>query len=395
MISAALLTPYLDTIIALVLVYALLSILVSILLEAWNKRIKLRGVFLQKVVYRMLDDPLNHNYGHLIYQHPIINAMRRDGNSYPHYIPAEGFANALIDVLAEQAVTLRYEAREDGTYAGVRVGAEDPLQVRLNKGIDGMAESELKQLFRNFMDRHRSADGVVDVDGLKLELGRWFDGNMERAGGEYKNDQKHKLVFLGFLVAVGMNVDSLHLTRMFLLDTDLRDRMVAEADAVAERYTAEREALGTDSMATLALMRSMGVRHDGVVTDSLLRIAAQRLDTAERRALADAEAVVEHVRSWQLPLGWNTADAPLSWFCDPRPVQLPEGARPSQRAVLRHLQERNTPKAGSILQWLVGIFITGWSLSQGAPFWFEALVKLINIRRSGVKPQTTDERQHR
>ncbi|MBP9081204.1 MAG: hypothetical protein KBF80_13235 [Flavobacteriales bacterium] len=71
-------SPYLDTIIALVLVYALLSILVSILLEAWNKRTKERGVFLQRVVYRLLDDPLNRNFGYLIYHpdyavdHPVL-----------------------------------------------------------------------------------------------------------------------------------------------------------------------------------------------------------------------------------------------------------------------------------------------------------------------------------
>lgn len=97
--SAMLDNPYVDTIISLVLVYALLSILVSILLESWNRRVKERGVFLQKVIFRLLDDPLNKNYGYLIYQHPIINKMRRDEHSYPHYIPSEGFANALIDTL--------------------------------------------------------------------------------------------------------------------------------------------------------------------------------------------------------------------------------------------------------------------------------------------------------
>ena len=86
--TAMLDNPYIDTIISLVLVYALLSILVSTLLETWNRRTKERGVFLQKVIFRLLDDPLNKNYGYLIYQHPIINKMRRDGNSFTHYIPA-------------------------------------------------------------------------------------------------------------------------------------------------------------------------------------------------------------------------------------------------------------------------------------------------------------------
>lgn len=51
--------PYLDTSISLVLVYAVLNVLVSVLLEAGNKRTKERGVFLQKDIYQLLVNPLN------------------------------------------------------------------------------------------------------------------------------------------------------------------------------------------------------------------------------------------------------------------------------------------------------------------------------------------------
>ena len=66
--------------------YALLGTLVSILVEAWNQFIKQRGVFLQKSILRMLEDPLNVNLGYLIYQHPTINRMRKDNNNYLHHI---------------------------------------------------------------------------------------------------------------------------------------------------------------------------------------------------------------------------------------------------------------------------------------------------------------------
>lgn len=93
-------SPYLDTIICLVLVYALLGTLVSILVEAWNQFIKQRGTFLQKSILRMLEDPLNVNLGYLIYQHPTINRMRKDKHSYPYYISDEIFSNALIETIA-------------------------------------------------------------------------------------------------------------------------------------------------------------------------------------------------------------------------------------------------------------------------------------------------------
>jgi hypothetical protein len=36
--------------------------------------------------------------------------------------------------------------------------------------------------------------------------------------------------------------------------------------------------------------------------------------------------------------------------------------------------------------YFVGIAITGIALSTGAPFWFDILLKLVNIRRAGGKP---------
>jgi len=170
--KAAIENPYLDTIISLVLVFALLSILVSVLLEGWNKRVKMRGVFLQKVIYRLLDDPLDRNYGYLIYQHPIINKMRKEGNSYPHYIPAEGSANALIDTLADGAVTTSYPEDDDGNYVKVSAGAKGSLSERLVKGVGNMADSELKRLFSNFIDRNSSID-----PNTKVSMDPWADAS--------------------------------------------------------------------------------------------------------------------------------------------------------------------------------------------------------------------------
>ncbi|HRH39234.1 MAG TPA: hypothetical protein PK760_12865, partial [Flavobacteriales bacterium] len=256
--------PYLDTIISLVLVYALLSILVSILLEAWNKRTKERGVFLQRIVFRLLDDPLNKNYGYLIYQHPIINKILKYGNSYRNYIPAEGFANALIDTLAEGGTSIRYTQADDGSFAKEVVDAS--LADRLSSGVRAMADSDLKRLLTNFMDRNKKVEkdtnGVasvsrLDLDALKGELGRWFDDHMDRAVGEFKSNQRSKLQILGFMVAIGLNVDSLHLAKVFLLDKDLRERMVADAEQVADRYG--KEHVMSDSLSIDQYLRAAGV----------------------------------------------------------------------------------------------------------------------------------------
>jgi hypothetical protein len=419
--SAALDNPYLDTIISLVLVYALLSILVSVLLEAWNKRTKERGVFLQKVILRLLDDPLNKNYGYLIYQHPIINKMRKDENSFPHYIPAEGFANALIDTLAEGGVTMKTQALLGGNDVTGKLaslspeeralvefvtvmGDQMPLAMRLEGGVKRMKESELKRLLMNFLDRNRkeapSAGGAstqtlpIDLDRLKKELGRWFDDNMERASGEFKNDQRRKLVLLGFLVAIVLNVDSLHLAKVFLLDKDLRASMVAEAERVADNYE-QMTRQATDSLTTalmVEIVRDTAVLSNGQRTTSKLQERVVDLALDDSVYNKQAEEVLLMVRSWQLPIGWNPGEAPWSWVDGRKLKVIPKEFKPSQRAVLEHFKRRNTFNWTNLFKWLIGISITGYTLSLGAPFWFETLVKLVNLRRSGGKPKTTDER---
>ncbi|MBK8531076.1 MAG: hypothetical protein IPL64_04185 [Flavobacteriales bacterium] len=286
--------PYLDTIIALVLIYALLSILVSILLEAWNKRTKERGVFLQRVVLRLLNDPLNRNFGYLIYQHPIINKMRKDGNSYPHYISAEAFANALIDTLAEGAVEVSYVDGPDGNYVKQVTGENDPLAVRLMNGVARLNDSEFKRLMTNFLQRNTTptvagmigTHGSPDLDKLKLELGRWFDDYMERVGGEYKNDQRGKLQFLGLVVALTLNVDSIHMAQVLFLDKDLRDQMVSEAERVSDSYVEQKKVAASDSLDVDAFLRSMGARHiDTILTDPVKIRVAQRDRRQPIRAL--------------------------------------------------------------------------------------------------------------
>lgn len=42
--------------------------------------------------------------------------------------------------------------------------------------------------------------------------------------------------------------------------------------------------------------------------------------------------------------------------------------------------------AGALLPKLVGLILTGLALSLGAPFWFDLLIKFVNLRATGVKP---------
>ncbi len=49
----------------------------------------------------------------------------------------------------------------------------------------------------------------------------------------------------------------------------------------------------------------------------------------------------------------------------------------------------NTPNFNDLTGWLlklVGLLISGVAAAQGAPFWFDILKNIVNIRTSGAKP---------
>ncbi|HEY6901108.1 MAG TPA: hypothetical protein VI233_10715, partial [Puia sp.] len=100
MLSSITNSPLLETIICLVLVYALLSLLVSTLTEIINNRKNERGEMLLKGIINMFEDGSDVNFGELLYKHPMVASIHKDGVKPPQYISNFMFAQALIDTIA-------------------------------------------------------------------------------------------------------------------------------------------------------------------------------------------------------------------------------------------------------------------------------------------------------
>jgi len=96
--------------------------------------------------------------------------------------------------------------------------------------------------------------------------------------------------------------------------------------------------------------------------------AAQPLPQGGGQASETVTTLRSQINALQLPIGWS-ADARDS------------------RAVPTSL--------GDALMKLVGLFLTVFAVSLGAPFWFDLLNKLVNIRSAGKPPETVGEREER
>ena len=171
----------------------------------------------------------------------------------------------------------------------------------------------------------READN--NVDEFKLKVQGWYNNVMDRASGWYKRYTQKILVGVGFLIAIIFNADTLAIYERLESDPDTLQKVVALAEDFASNDNALAEAApgGQDFESSLASLK-------GLVDDQ-----------------------IESVRS-PLGLGWkNVVWEEVDWYV--------------------------------VLTKLMGWIVTALAISLGAPFWFDLLRKLVNLRSSGNKPE--------
>jgi len=378
----------LDLIISLTLIYALLSILVSIITEWWNHYRKARGKLLKQSIVKLLDDPLNLNYGDLFYNHYLISGLQKDSRP-PQYISAGMFAEALIDVIGNQVmhctpVTQLSPGGPNGKQFQVSPGAAPPpakVIDRFEAALKVMKPSPFTDSMQSFYDKSDK-----DYAKLKTLIETWYNDYMDRVSGWYKNRQKWKFLVFGLFIALGLNVDSLHLVKVLSLDERLRGNLVATAERVADEYQQTADSLRSDYPTLTNIMKK--AISDSCRGDScrFRYFEAMRMlkgtDSLSKVYLNRSDSVLGLVSSLDLPLGWSSQTAPFSWFSRPPDCSPPVGA-----GLEAYNAHRNScPGFWNILRYIAGILITAVSLSFGAPFWFDMLMKLVNIRRAGKKP---------
>jgi len=177
----------LEVVIGLAFCYASLALTVTTLQEALSAVFRLRAGMLRACLQRMLHDPAFTGIARALYAHPLISTRTdlTDPHAPPHpgpsYIEPANFAIALIDAIRGGGAAL------DSAIAAV----PDP------------------QLRRTLNTLYAQTGG--DVQRFQAALGGWFDSTMARLSGAYKRRQLLVSFLLALLLAILLNIDSIHL----------------------------------------------------------------------------------------------------------------------------------------------------------------------------------------
>lgn len=253
----------------------------------------------------------------------------------------------------------------------------------LSRLPDSVKES-LSILARRAQTRVQQVDN--ELHQFSDEIALWFDRSMSRASGVYKRNAKGVAILVGLVLAAGANADTFHIFNRLSSDDSLRQ-------------------LITDQAAKLDLRASNSPR----LSEDLKNLRNQ----------TDAA-----LRDIAFPISWSPVNLGRQLGCqpneqpqnDPPPAAQPNALNQTednqarqawanlyQSCVVGGQATIDTPVplqvADIVVHRPMGLLrmISGWALSgiaiaMGAPFWFDLLGKVVNVRNSGGKPKPkTDE----
>jgi len=234
--------------------------------------------------------------------------------------------------------------------------------IQFNQIITGVMQltkshPELSQLITSLF---ANLDAKLAKEDTRLAAARkniedWFNDAMDRAGGWYKRHTQVWLAVVGFALALLLNVDTLTIANALWQDPTLRQSVVEQA----QNY-----------QLTSAIDRSP-------------------LTTPDEAAQSIRDLNAKLAKDLRLPIGWHTEIYVLQpgEFCTIIPNNkshniwgIPRGNGCVQ------IQDALPNTTNGLFLKFLGLIITAVAVTQGAPFWFDTLQKLVNIRLSGKKP---------
>jgi len=333
----------LEVIIGLALIYLTLSLVCSAIQELVEAGFKKRSKYLRNKITEILGSDLATK----VYDHPLITVLGssagwvgRPERHDPAYIPARDFAQALVAAVAAPEGDNRTQVRSPKDKLTQVTARVTNSSKDIPCGVRSLIADQL--------------DGVKGNDAEKLEqlqkkLEDLFNDAMDRLSGFYKRQAKKLVLVWAIAVALGLNADTFAFARTLWTDETVRAAVVAKAEAVAaeESLPCVEPSPGSSPSPT----PSPSPPTSAGLTETL---------ECEVKAVQD-------IRGLGIPLGWP------DW---PWNLSQP-GVKDDPRTPL---------SCGDWILKLLGIAVTVLALVQGAPFWFDTLNKLVDIRATGRRP---------
>jgi hypothetical protein len=217
----------LDVVIGLVMVFAVSSLLASAIQEGLASLRNYRGKNLKQAIASMGGD--DSEVVDELYKEPLLkslfisradkpSALSADG---PSYLSADAFSTALFSLLAKSASVPMRQGTPGEFLSSITMPAGSPT------GFASLLET-LRTL----------ATGVEqDWPAFEIRVQAWYEQTGERSIGWFKRRTQWDLFVIGLVIAMVMNVDSIHIGSALWNDPALREKTVQLARELSASHT--------------------------------------------------------------------------------------------------------------------------------------------------------------
>lgn len=371
----------LSVLLGMLLVYLIFSVAVSHLRELIAQRAGDRGRFLRLGVYRLVaDDAIAARVLH----HALINGLYKDPatrTAPPSYIEPSNFALALTHIVVRRgAPPTTTSAGGSDAYkvdAAMAPLTYESLRAALARFAD--QRSQLAIALLPIVDR-----AAGDMQAAQKGIEQWFAGGMDRVSGWYKSHARKQLFWLGLLVAAALNIDSIEIFRHLNRNPEDAARIAALAESLERTGKLAdidvKDLVGrtatTSEMGSLVRLvsdkSSFGTLPIGYACLSFAHEAVRRLDSSSPGS-GNKERLGTPSASAGQPSTQGAA----------RAATAPSPGCDEEVASLTKLSPQ---------QWLLklwGWILTAFAGSLGAAYWFAAISKVVNVRGTGPRPESS------
>jgi len=282
--------------------------------------------------------------------------MQIYGDKYPEFKPAIDLALPQIDiyyrkVIEEQQKVSADKQDRDLTLRQLRLGllAMETIYPNTKKALGALlagAEEYAK----------KGEQGLVTA---RNNVESWFNDSMDRLIGLYKRKAQKIAFAIGLVLALLLNVDSINIATSLWREPTLRQAIVANATAYAQQT--QTPLPGTES------------------------------GQAGTSPVASVKKLQEELTALNLPIGWTLTPFDTGGKqCALIPINADQifgfsGKDEKGQSVCKYVSNFPIDWSSGLAKF-AGLMMTGAAAAQGAPFWFDILKKLINVRSAGPNP---------
>jgi len=276
--------------------------------------------------------------------YPLINGLSKKGEA-TSYMSAKVFSATVLSTISKISGEVPKDIND------IKAKLES-----FNQPGQPSFPEDIRRSFLIFISEAKtSADkSKSEIEHFRASIEEWFNSMMDRIRGKYKRHSMRVTFLVAALVTIGMNVDSISVSRYLYADKNARDALAIAA------YHAASDSSMTAQVTTLR-QEQQKEKADTAMADSMSEVISKIQNEKQR-----VDSLAAQLNDF-IPLGWS----------------LPE------YKLFLNTEGNKKPSSGYftlfIIMKIIGWTVTVFAVSLGAPFWFDVLGKVANLRNS-IRP---------